>query len=105
MHVQQNDPDEILEIFDASGRGSGRSKSRAAIHLDGDWHATFQCWILRRNGQEVILQRRALAKDTFAGLWDAAAAGHWPIRQRQMLPGNDCTPSYLAAACKRMAEQ
>jgi len=77
MHVQQNDPDELLEVFDASGHGTGRSKSRAVIHLDGDWHAAFHCWILRRNGQEVVLQRRALTKDTFAGLWDAAAAGHW----------------------------
>ncbi len=24
-----------------------------------------------------MLQRRSLAKDTFAGCWDAAAAGHW----------------------------
>ena len=27
--------------------------------------------------REVVLQRRALGKDTFAGCWDAAAAGHW----------------------------
>jgi isopentenyldiphosphate isomerase len=75
--VQQNDPDELLEVFDAGGRPSGRALSRSAVHLDGEWHQAFHCWILRHQKQEVILQRRALVKDTYAGCWDAAAAGHW----------------------------
>src|SRR5438067_7956933 len=77
MTIQQNDPNELLEVFDAAGNPTGRAKSRAAVHLDGDWHQTFHCWILRHDQQEVVLQRRSLAKDTFAGRWDAAAAGHW----------------------------
>jgi isopentenyldiphosphate isomerase len=75
--VQQNDPTELLEVFDAHGRPTGRARSRAAIHLDGDWHQAFHCWIVRHKRQEVVLQRRSLEKDTFGGLWDAAAAGHW----------------------------
>ncbi len=75
--VQQNDPREMLEVFDAAGRATGVAKTRAAIHLDGDWHLAFHCWILRKNGREIVLQRRSLQKDTFAGLWDATAAGHW----------------------------
>jgi isopentenyldiphosphate isomerase len=77
MRVQQNDPDELLEVFDAGGRPTGRARSRGDVHLDGDWHLAFHCWIVRRQGREVVLQRRALVKDTYAGLWDAAAAGHW----------------------------
>jgi isopentenyldiphosphate isomerase len=73
----QNDPSELLEVFDASGRPTGRARPRAAIHLDGDWHQAFHCWILRRGGQEIVLQRRSASKDTFPGCWDAAAAGHW----------------------------
>jgi isopentenyldiphosphate isomerase len=75
--VQQNDPAELLEVFDAEGRATGRAKPRAAIHLNGDWHLAFHCWILRRDGQEVVLQQRSQHKDTYAGNWDAAAAGHW----------------------------
>jgi isopentenyldiphosphate isomerase len=75
--VQQNDPAELLEIFDASGRPTGRASPRGAIHLNGDWHQAFHCWIVRDAGREVVLQRRAFEKDTFAGCWDAAAAGHW----------------------------
>ena len=77
MSVQQNDPAELLEVFDASGQPTGLARSRAAIHLNGDWHQAFHCWILRRNRDEIVLQRRSPAKDTFAGCWDAAAAGHW----------------------------
>lgn len=77
MTVQQNDPTELLEVFDARGQPTGVARSRAAIHLNGDWHQAFHCWIVRRHGREVVLQRRSLAKDTFGGCWDAAAAGHW----------------------------
>jgi isopentenyldiphosphate isomerase len=75
--VQQNDPSELLEVFDSRGHPSGRARTRAQIHLDGDWHLAFHCWILRCAGREVVLQRRSLRKDTFGGCWDAAAAGHW----------------------------
>jgi isopentenyldiphosphate isomerase len=75
--IRQNDPAELLEVFDTSGSPTGLAKPRAAIHLDGDWHLAFHCWILRRGGEEVVLQRRSFAKDTFPGCWDAAAAGHW----------------------------
>ena len=73
----QNDPSELLEVFDAAGQPTGRARPRAAIHLDGDWHLAFHCWILRCGGQEVVLQRRSALKDTFPLCWDAAAAGHW----------------------------
>jgi isopentenyldiphosphate isomerase len=77
MHVQQNDPGELLEILDADGRATGQARSRAAIHLNGEWHKAFHCWIMRDAGRQVVLQRRSLEKDTFPGCWDAAAAGHW----------------------------
>ena len=77
MAVQQNDPSELLEVFSADGQPTGQAKTRAAIHLDGDWHLAFHCWILRDGGRQIVLQRRSLLKDTFAGVWDAAAAGHW----------------------------
>jgi len=75
--VEQNDPTELLEVFDAFGNPTGRAKTRAAIHLEGDWHQAFHGWILRRNRDEIVLQRRSLVKDTFPACWDAAAAGHW----------------------------
>lgn len=77
--VPQNDPSELLEVFDAQGRPTGRARSRQAIHLDGDWHQAFHCWVLRTgtSGLEVVLQQRSAHKDTFPSRWDASAAGHW----------------------------
>ena len=77
MPVQQNDPRELLEILDAEGGSTGQARARAAIHRDGDWHLAFHCWILRDARRQVVLQHRSLLKDTYAGYWDAAAAGHW----------------------------
>jgi isopentenyldiphosphate isomerase len=75
--AQQNDPHELLEVFDRAGLATGLAKTRSAIHLDGDWHQAFHCWIGRSSAGEVVLQRRSAHKDTFADCWDAAAAGHW----------------------------
>jgi isopentenyldiphosphate isomerase len=75
--VPQNDPSELLEVFDPAGRPTGRARPRAAIHQAGDWHQAFHCWIVRRAGREIVLQQRSPTKDTFGGYWDAAAAGHW----------------------------
>jgi isopentenyldiphosphate isomerase len=77
MAIQQNDPTELLEVFTEGGEPTGRARTRAEIHLNGDWHLAFHCWILRDHGNQIVLQRRAWRKDTFAGLWDASAAGHW----------------------------
>jgi isopentenyldiphosphate isomerase len=77
--VEQNDPQELLEIFDAGGQPTGVARSRADIHQHGDWHQAFHCWIVRDGprGEELVLQQRSFTKDTFPGYWDAAAAGHW----------------------------
>ena len=75
--VQQNDPSELLEVFDSRAHPTGIARSRAEIHVAGEWHLAFHCWIVRRGGAELVLQRRAMGKDTFPGCWDAAAAGHW----------------------------
>ncbi len=58
---------------------TGIARSRADIHRRGDWHQAFHCWIVRDGPrrEELVLQQRSLAKDTFPGCWDAAAAGHW----------------------------
>lgn len=74
-----SDPDEPLEVYDASGEPTGIAKARAAVHRDGDWHLAFFCWIVRRGAggdEEVVLQRRAPHKDVWPGRFDASAAGH-----------------------------
>ena len=74
-----SDPDERFDVMDAAGRPTGRTKRRAAVHRDGDWHRTFHCWIMLRDGArpELMLQRRGAGKDTFPLLLDVSVGGHF----------------------------
>ena len=75
MSAATTDPDELLEVFDAKGRPTGRAELRRVIHERGLWHLAFFCWIVTGAGS-VVLQRRASWKDTWPGCFDASAAGH-----------------------------
>lgn len=75
MSATTTDPGELLEVFDAKGRATGRAKRRDVIHREGLWHLAFFCWIVTSAG-EVVLQRRAADKDVWPGRFDASAAGH-----------------------------
>jgi hypothetical protein len=65
--------DELLDVLDEEGRPVG-VKTRGEVHRDGDWHAAFHLWVVQPGG--VLLQRRALTKDSWPGRLDATAAGH-----------------------------
>jgi isopentenyldiphosphate isomerase len=76
--VQLTDPRELLEIYDPDGNPTGQAKTRGAVHLEGDWHLAFFCWIARPSarGIEILLQHRAARKDVWPLRFDASAAGH-----------------------------
>jgi len=78
--VQLTDPRELLEIYTPDGQPTGRPKARGPIHLDGDWHLAFFCWVARPSSDgssiEVLLQHRAARKDVWPLRFDASAAGH-----------------------------
>ena len=67
--------DEIIEIWDESGKPTGTSASKSEAHKHGWFHPTIHLWLYTRTGQ-VLLQKRAARKDTFPGLWDVSVAGH-----------------------------
>jgi isopentenyldiphosphate isomerase len=76
--VQLTDPRELLEVYDEHGNPTGQAKARGPVHIDGDWHLAFFCWIARPGGRgiEVLLQHRAARKDVWPLRFDASAAGH-----------------------------
>lgn len=76
--VALTDPHELLEVYDPDGRPTGQARPRGAIHLEGDWHLAFFCWVIRPGprGLEVLLQHRAARKDVFPLRFDASSAGH-----------------------------
>lgn len=69
-------PDEQIDIFDEEGNKIGVVwKSEA--HKNGLWHYSAHVWIYNSKGQ-ILLQKRAMVKHSYPGLWDIAAAGHVP---------------------------
>lgn len=72
------DPDERFDIVTAEGMPTGRTKRRADVHRDGDWHRSIHVWLYGVEGTEpfMLFQRRGLDKDTWPGVLDATAAGH-----------------------------
>ncbi len=71
------DGDEIPDIFDDLGRHIG-TKTRAAVHRDGDWHKVFNCLVVQLGREEpaVLLQLRGTASPAFPNLLDLTAGGH-----------------------------
>jgi isopentenyldiphosphate isomerase len=66
---------EYLDVLDDMGIPTGETKSRPAIHRDGDLHRAVHVWIVN-DRNEVLIQKRSAVIDIFRGLWDVSLAGH-----------------------------
>ena len=67
---------ELLDVLNAAGLPTGRTKSRSAVHQSGDLHRTLHVWLLK-DRQQVLLQRRAQSKALEPGKLDVAVGGHF----------------------------
>ena len=67
---------EELDIYDDSLRPRG-VRERGLVHLEGDWHRSFHCWLVSPARRSLVVQRRALTKATYPGALDASVAGHY----------------------------
>ena len=46
VHLEAaQDPGEPFDVITADGRPTGRVKTRAEIHRDGDWHRAIHVWV------------------------------------------------------------
>jgi 8-oxo-dGTP pyrophosphatase MutT (NUDIX family) len=77
------DPGELFDLYAKDGTPLGRSKPRALVHRDGDWHRSVHIWVLLETpeasssrGPALLFQRRSRAKDTWPGALDVAVGGH-----------------------------
>lgn len=67
---------ERLDVLNPAGLPTGETKSREAVHRDGDLHRTFHLWIVREE-RSVLMQRRSQSKDLEPGKLDVAVGGHF----------------------------
>ena len=73
------DPNELFDVVLADGTPTGRTKARALVHRDGDWHRAVHVWIagVGEGGEAFLLvQRRGMGKDTWPGRLDVTVGGH-----------------------------
>ena len=68
---------EMLTVVDIYRNQLG-VKSREAVHRDGDWHETFQCWFIEQieNTYYIYVQKRSANKKDYPSMYDITAAGH-----------------------------
>ena len=67
-----------FDIVDENGKPTGETVERKTAHSEGIRHRTAHVWIVRKSdeGAEVLLQKRAMNKDSFPGRYDTSSAGH-----------------------------
>lgn len=66
---------EWLDIYDENLQKLG-VKEREAVHRDGNWHRTFDAWLVNPKGA-VLFQLRSQWKSDSPLLFDTSAAGHY----------------------------
>ncbi|MDX8553134.1 NUDIX domain-containing protein [Tenacibaculum sp. 1B UA] len=67
--------DELIDIVDENGNYTGKTCLKSEAHKKGYFHPTIHVW-LYTSDYKILLQKRALTKKVFPGLWDISVAGH-----------------------------
>ncbi len=67
--------DELIDILTPEGESTGKTALKSEAHKNGWFHATVHIWLFTKD-KKILLQKRALTKKVFPGLWDISVAGH-----------------------------
>ena len=67
--------DELIDIITSEGIPTGKTALKSEAHKNGWFHATVHIWLFTKD-KKILLQKRAITKKVFPGLWDISVAGH-----------------------------
>jgi isopentenyldiphosphate isomerase len=67
--------DELIDILTLEGKSTGKTALKSEAHKNGWFHATVHIWFFTSD-EKILLQKRALTKKVFPGIWDISVAGH-----------------------------
>ncbi|MGK0446340.1 MAG: isopentenyldiphosphate isomerase [Polaribacter sp.] len=67
--------DELIDILTPEGKPTQKTALKSEAHKNGWFHATVHIWLFTSD-KKVLLQKRALTKKVFPGIWDISVAGH-----------------------------
>jgi isopentenyldiphosphate isomerase len=68
--------EEQFDTYHEDGRPTGQRRTRSDVHRLGLWHRSVHIYLLNCNASEVLIQKRAAIKESFAGLYDVGVAGY-----------------------------
>lgn len=68
--------EETFDVLTPNGGFTGQTATREACHSQGLWHRAIVVFIISRDGQNVLLQKRSKAKKLWPDRWDVAVGGH-----------------------------
>ena len=68
--------EEEFDLLDEQGNKTGVSCPRSTVHALGYFHKAVHIWVICPHTREVLLQRRAACKDSWADMLDVSSAGH-----------------------------
>ena len=66
--------DELIDILTPEGKPTGKTALKSEAHKNGWFHATVHIWLFTSD-DKILLQKRAMTKKVFPGLWDISVAG------------------------------
>ena len=67
--------DELIDVLTPEGKPTGKTALKSEAHQNGWFHATVHIWLFTSN-EKILLQKRALTKKVFPGIWATSVAGH-----------------------------
>eukprot|EP00475_Leptophrys_vorax_P038763 TRINITY_DN69039_c0_g1_i1.p1 TRINITY_DN69039_c0_g1~~TRINITY_DN69039_c0_g1_i1.p1 ORF type:complete len:210 (-),score=5.58 TRINITY_DN69039_c0_g1_i1:239-868(-) len=67
---------ELLDVLDDKGNATGEALPRGEVHRRGLWHRAVHTWLFAARTGDLLLQRRAAHKESWADMWDVSSAGH-----------------------------
>jgi len=70
-----SDTSELVLLLDDDGKPIGTAPKTTVHTTNTPLHFAFSCHVYGTNGR-MLITRRALSKDTFAGVWSNAFCGH-----------------------------
>ena len=75
MTAASAEPEELVLLLDDEGTPIGTAPKATVHTTDTPLHFAFSCHVFSPNGK-LLVTRRALSKQTFAGVWTNAFCGH-----------------------------
>lgn len=66
---------EYIDVLDENGKKLNIVRNLRLIYELANWHRSVHVWVLNSKN-ELLIQKRALTKETFPGLWAISIAGH-----------------------------